>query len=597
MNAKTSKVNDIDAIELASGVSYVKGLNTKDESLVNGNRYKVIKKYSQSSLDYFVFERYEGDTATGEIVFAYKGTEPEDIMGDDITDLMLAGKKSPNQLEHARKEYMNLKTKLNDANNKSEREFYRLYGEETKDFKNKKIKVVTGNSLGGAHAQYVGLIDPNVQVVTTNTAPLPMSIVKNSRSSVKNIRNYHSEFDVLTQVNKGGLMYNTIKGKHIYLSNGLPTFKSLVESHTGYKVKVKAKSIINKKGEGPEVIHEISLKPTPIYTSKHGLKIYADMDEHTPIFVWSGDALGAGAPKIKLDKSNLSELESYVNGRLTNYVEQISAKMKDVQQSVDEDHDKFHEYVDRSKDVFNKITHYKEIESIIDYCTGSLKGIISQSVNSLSADLNNLKYDKHISHLPGAEWIIDEISNTLHNIEDKFKEFINKGEELISGLRDIRNNHVQKIFISPTFGFIDGVREEMLAHFAIVIPNIEIVNKQVGNYGNGISDILTKMSNIDDNVMVNQVSINHSATKQTQETIQDSQYMQDKLAVIENNLDFGIKVFSKVVSYLVVPITWAISKQIDGFRYIDSKLTTAVEKLEWIAKKNPTCITCSCRTF
>ena len=502
-----NRVNDLDTIELASAWTYVDDLEKDNKLIVNENRYKVIKKYSKSSLDYNVYERYEGENPTGDIVLAFEGTDPEDIQGDVFTDLKLAGYNSPSQLEHARTEYNNLKEKYTDANNLSKSDFKIKYDDDINLYKNKQIKVVTGNSLGGANAQYVGLIDPNVQVVTTNTAPLPMSIAMNSRKNVKNIRNYHSEFDVLTQVNKGGFMYYTIKGKHIYLSNGLPTFNALVNSHTGYNI-VEDESDVSKS-------EEKKLNNMPIYKSKNGLKIYADMDEHTPIFVWSGDALGAGAPHIKLDKSNLGELESYVHGRLTNYVEQINKKMKDVQQSVEEDHDKFHEYVERLKDEFKEITHFKKVESLIEYCSDSIKRMINRNVDLLCSDLNRLKFEKHISHFPGAAGIIDEVINILTDIEDKFAEIIHNGEQLVTGLLDICNNTIFKMFISPTLGFSDGVREELLAHFEIVIPNIEMVKKQVENYGDGIQDILSQMSHIDDNVMVNQVAINHSATKQT----------------------------------------------------------------------------------
>ncbi|MFG6128775.1 hypothetical protein ACF7ID_14030, partial [Staphylococcus aureus] len=110
---------------------------------------------------------------------------------------------------------------------------------------------------------------------------------------------YHSRSDTLTRINIGGLMYNSMVGKHIFLENGVSTFGALVPAHTGYNFEEKEKldhfyqdNIINKE----------------VYTSRNGLKIYADMDEHTPIFVCSGDAIGAGTSKIKLDKGHLADL-------------------------------------------------------------------------------------------------------------------------------------------------------------------------------------------------------------------------------------------------------------------------------------------------
>lgn len=64
--------------------------------------------------------------------------------------------------------------------------------------------------------------------------------------------------------------------------------------------------------------------------SCNGLKIYVDMDEYILIFVWSGDVIGVGILKIKLDKGYLVDLNDYVYGRLIEYVNNIDIKMKDI---------------------------------------------------------------------------------------------------------------------------------------------------------------------------------------------------------------------------------------------------------------------------
>lgn len=84
------------------------------------------------------------------------------------------------------------------------------------------------------------------------------------------------------------------------------------------------------------------------------MKIYADMDEHTPIFVWSGDAIGAGTSKIKLDKGHLADLNDYVHGRLTEYVNNIDIKMKDIRTSVERENNNFSQHVNETKDHFKK---------------------------------------------------------------------------------------------------------------------------------------------------------------------------------------------------------------------------------------------------
>ena len=82
-----------------------------------------------------------------------------------------------------------------------------------------------GNSLSGAIAQYLGVLDPGLSVTTTNSAPIPKSLTRMARRDANNIHNYHSRSDTLTRINIGGLMYHSMVGKHIFLENGVSTFE------------------------------------------------------------------------------------------------------------------------------------------------------------------------------------------------------------------------------------------------------------------------------------------------------------------------------------------------------------------------------------
>ena len=140
-------------------------------------------------------------------------------------------------------------------------------------------------------------------------------------------------------------MYHSMNGKHIFLENGVSTFGALVPAHTGYNFEEKEKldhfdqdNIINKE----------------VYTSRNGLKIYADMDEHTQYLYGVVMLLVLVHQKIKLDKGHLADLNDYVHGRLTEYVNNIDIKMKDIRTSVERENNNFSQHVNETKDHFKK---------------------------------------------------------------------------------------------------------------------------------------------------------------------------------------------------------------------------------------------------
>ena len=570
-------VTDLDVIELSSGWNYNDEITVDDKIKVNNKSYKVINKVNRTStgLGYKVYERYNHRIPTGDIVIAFDGTDFSD-MQDVKTDLQLAGNNIPAQLKEAREVYFGLKQKYADANTMSTEQFKAKYNEFPVKYKGKSIQKVGGNSLAGAEAQYIGILDPNVGVVTTNTAPLPMSIAKLARKNANNIHNYHSKSDILTMIIKGAFMYDTIVGKHIYIDNGVTTFGALTPSHTGYNFEEIKK--LNKFDQDNIVNKEV-------YISRNGLKIYAD--EHTPIFIWSGDAVAAGVTQIKLDKGHLAELSSYVHTRLTDYIKQIDAKMEDIKQSVEDEHRKFEQFVDETKVFFKEITKFNELESTIHIVSDVIKFKINRKADELKYSLTKLKNEDNILDFIGADHIINSIIDFIDDVKSKVSDFITYGEKLIEGLLNIVNNSIVKMFVNPVNGYMDGVREEILAHLNIVIPNIQIVKNQIMNFGKGIDDILQQMSNLDDNVMVNQVEINKNATKQPAFSLEESKYLPTDLEIVENTVESAIVNLLTAITFYILPIVEVFMKIIAALCAFGSLLSTFIDKIEWIASKIP----------
>ncbi|PZJ90885.1 hypothetical protein C7P64_00990 [Staphylococcus aureus] len=573
-------ITDLDAIELSSGWNYNEKLNVGKHINVNSHSYKVIDKVNPTStgLGYKIYERYDNKKPTGRLIISFDdGTDFSDI-NDVNTDLRLAGDSIPNQLLEAGKVYSNLKNKYQDANTMDSFEFKSKYNEDSTNYEGKSITNAGGNSLSGAIAQYLGVLDPGLSVTTTNSAPIPKSLTRMARRDANNIHNYHSRSDTLTRINIGGLMYHSMVGKHIFLENGVSTFGALVPAHTGYNFEEKEKldhfdqdNIINKE----------------VYTSRNGLKIYADMDEHTPIFVWSGDAIGAGTSKIKLDKGHLADLNDYVHGRLTEYVNNIDIKMKDIRTSVERENNNFSQHVNETKDHFKKVIKLNELEGWIHNISNLIRTKIESKADELKGNLRTLRDQDNILDLVGADHIINSIIDFIDKITDKISKFIKYGDDFIEAAFDIISNTIVKMFVNLSEGFEDGVREEVLAHLNVVIPNIQIIKNQVTNFGDGINDILTQMTHLDDNVMVNNVPINKNATKQTSKPLAESKNLLLNLEIRNKVMESGLATLASNINLLLVPETLRIIALISIVDACTPTLSNFVGKIEWIASKVP----------
>ena len=572
-------ITDLDAIELSSGWNYNEKLNVGKHINVNSHSYKVIDKVNPTStgLGYKIYERYDNKKPTARLIISFDGTDFSDI-NDVNTDLRLAGDSIPNQLLEAGKVYSNLKNKYQDANTMDSFEFKSKYNEDSTNYEGKSITNAGGNSLSGAIAQYLGVLDPGLSVTTTNSAPIPKSLTRMARRDANNIHNYHSRSDTLTRINIGGLMYHSMVGKHIFLENGVSTFGALVPAHTGYNFEEKEKldhfdqdNIINKE----------------VYTSRNGLKIYADMDEHTPIFVWSGDAIGAGTSKIKLDKGHLADLNDYVHGRLTEYVNNIDIKMKDIRTSVERENNNFSQHVNETKDHFKKVIKLNELEGWIHNISNLIRTKIESKADELKGNLRTLRDQDNILDLVGADHIINSIIDFIDKITDKISKFIKYGDDFIEAAFDIISNTIVKMFVNLSEGFEDGVREEVLAHLNVVIPNIQIIKNQVTHFGDGINDILTQMTHLDDNVMVNNVPINKNATKQTSKPLAESKNLLLNLEIRNKVMESGLATLASNINLLLVPETLRIIALISIVDACTPTLSNFVGKIEWIASKVP----------
>ncbi|MET1374801.1 hypothetical protein ABUR95_15685, partial [Staphylococcus aureus] len=105
---------------------------------------------------------------------------------------------------------------------------------------------------------------------------------------------------------------------------------------------------------------------------------------------WSGDAIGAGTSKIKLDKGHLADLNDYVHGRLTEYVNNIDIKMKDIRTSVERENNNFSQHVNETKDHFKKVIKLNELEGWIHNISNLIRTKIESKADELKGNLRTL---------------------------------------------------------------------------------------------------------------------------------------------------------------------------------------------------------------
>ncbi|HCY7018341.1 TPA: hypothetical protein O2D35_002511 [Staphylococcus aureus] len=267
--------------------------------------------------------------------------------------------------------------------------------------------------------------------------------------------------------------------------------------------------------------------------------------------LWSGDAIGAGTSKIKLDKGHLADLNDYVHGRLTEYVNNIDIKMKDIRTSVERENNNFSQHVNETKDHFKKVIKLNELEGWIHNISNLIRTKIESKADELKGNLRTLRDQDNILDLVGADHIINSIIDFIDKITDKISKFIKYGDDFMEAAFDIVSNTIVKMFVNLSEGFEDGVREEVLAHLNVVIPNIQIIKNQVTNFGDGINDILTQMTHLDDNVMVNNVPINKNATKQTSKPLAESKNLLLNLEIRNKVMESGLATLASNINLFI----------------------------------------------
>ncbi len=315
-------MKDLDLLEIAGKNAY-EDLSDSRPISVNGSLYAIIDtaydNYS-SGMQAITLQNVE----TGEYVIAYQGTDPSDFK-DIATDLSLGGSRTPKQLADAKHYYETMKEKYDiqyvcgnslggamanhvallnkDIQSRTPKQLAdaKHYYETMKEKYD--IQYVCGNSLGGAMANHVALLNKDIQSVTYNPAIVP-GIVENGEG--KNIRNYLGKHDPLTILQLGAGYHEKIPGKHIIVNHNIPSLQFLVANHVGY---VEDGEIQLGGRNTPIRVNLIAGLPFSVFTNDFLSYDYQGSGQKITIHLNALHALCNGIEKIQ---NNLTYAHSYI---------------------------------------------------------------------------------------------------------------------------------------------------------------------------------------------------------------------------------------------------------------------------------------------
>src|SRR5690625_3644551 len=444
------RTTEQDLLQLAGHYAYKHKSYPPDKVIpVNNKRYIVedVHRDKDTGLDAMTVE----NLITGERIVVFVGSEQlyQDWL---LTNGMLPGKVPPAQLEAARAYFREM-------NNISE------------------VSYVTGNSLGGANANYVGIFYEDVEVVTLNAAMLYGGQIEKDKE-YKNIKNYYTSHDVLDAVQTSLRYKDRVPGTIYEILSPTSKISNLIANHKGYpddKIDGEFKVEIGKKGE-----------------VGHGY-IYLAADEHIVTNMWTGETLqkGTTSPVIKIDSQSLHQLANGVGEQVNFRLERAQEYLSTAQEIVEHEGDNFNNRLIKFENKF--LTLLEDYLGIsISSKFNPLGGLFTTFVDPINdclhqAECNCSSVQGMLSSPPSE--IVEHITKSSLNVDTLFAPIrgeIAEKQALISQannqISDICNNVIPSLFVSARHAFRDAVVDELKAHYNILQDNVTVTGKQVRDY-------------------------------------------------------------------------------------------------------------------
>lgn len=374
---------------------------------------------------------------------------------------------------------------------KAAREYY-------KEIKKKygHIEYVAGNSLGGGLANYVAITE-NVHSVTLDPALVPDHVLKEYGNSktYDHITNYCGKFDPLTLAENAGGYGNRLPGKNIKLDFGISWLKYFANNHTGYVTDNKTGTIIDHVTIGEQG------------TESYG-KISFLADNAVPISVWTGKGLTAESvgtgQKIKIDKNSLDQLVTALDTRILAACKEAFGNLKKSIETVE---------IEGRRVDDRKTTMQFDFDHLLEQHPTT-----KRILEIISTDITLRSYYKNVH--PVEAFVLDKIRALLQTpIAEKFFAVVETNFyrlqnplleipaclgnltavflDLEEFLLNVKTREIPLLIRGVDNGFLDGVVDELKAHYLVIDANNQIVMNDVTNFQTHTRDVREKMDQVD----------------------------------------------------------------------------------------------------
>ncbi|WP_396194127.1 SA1320 family protein [Fictibacillus barbaricus] len=518
---------DQDLVEIAGYHSY--RTLTKDKKVpVNGNWYKVMNtNYNHpTGLDAVTLK----NTATGEIIIAYTGTDSS--QGTDlVTDANLLSDRMPSQLQAARDYFDFVENKIGH------------------------VSYVCGNSLGGGNANAVGVLHPDVKTVTLNPALLPDGVVDPDKKYT-NITNYFSKYDGLTKIETALNLGHRIPGKQYVINNGIPELSKFATNHTGY--------IGNNDDNGIQY-YIVGEPGKPGYG-----KIYIDADAHIVSSIWTGKPLySEKTERIHIDQKQMDVLATSLKSHVIKRVDLVETYLKHSNEIVQDEGSRYYERLSRLQETFR--TMFEEAAGSPLFAGITTSGyLLKSSIDGLITLLNTAESKAQalnfVLNSPPAE-IVEHVFHQNISTESLFTDARNfllmirsDVDNLAQVLPHFVASKIPELFEGGTDHFMDAVVGELQAHYTIISNNNKLIGKHLADYERQVTYVAADFENRD-TLLAEAIrngataSLGAPTTEATQTYhLEGSPYLKMGMKLLEIQLELAFSKVTQVSHTVLLPI-------------------------------------------
>lgn len=466
----TKRTSDQDLIKL-SGFHIYKHPQKKNKLIINDHIYIVKQIYynhSPSGLDAMVVE----NKATHEIPLIYEGTQKEKHNQDVLTDAdLVLSDATPRQFKDADQFFRKMKKK---------------YG---------RIDHVAGNSLGGALANYVA-VEEGVHSVTLDPAILPQEVadgMKGKKTDKLRITNYCGSYDPLTLLENAAGFGNRLPGEKVKLDFGISWFKWFANNHTGY--------IADKQTGMPMEKVTIGQKGTVSYG-----KIRFSADAWVPASVWTGETLTVASAgkgqKIDIDTDHIGQLAQALETRILAACVESFQYLKKSIEIVETEGTRLDNRKTKLQHAFDAITIENQVLKEILHI--GEKWLAEKALLAVSPDISRFLKLKDAVHIPFADQMFAAVeaaaarlAGPLLEIPYTVQKIIHAIDKMKEALANLKYNQLPLIFWGIDNGFLDGIVDELKAHYRVIEANNKNVRRDVAFFLTHTKEVKTAMEKID----------------------------------------------------------------------------------------------------